>query len=73
MEVDSVVLDVIGDIANAGNQAAGARALHHAARELLAERFAGLAADGPRQAVAITAGPPLSVRVARQARSVGPG
>jgi hypothetical protein len=72
-EIDPVVLDVIADIARAGNEAAGARALHHAARELLAEQFAGLAADGPRQRVVIEPGPPLSVSVARTARSAGPG
>jgi ATP-dependent Clp protease ATP-binding subunit ClpC len=62
VEVDPVVLDVVADIARAGNDAAGARALHHAARELLAEQFATLAADGPRQRVVIEAGPPLDVR-----------
>ena len=43
--------------------AAGARALQHAARELLAESFAELAADGPPVQVTIDAGPPLAVRV----------
>ena len=72
-EIDPVVLDVVADIAKAGNEAAGARALHHAARELLAEHFAGLAADGPRRWVVIEPGPPLSVGVARKACSTGRG
>jgi hypothetical protein len=71
--IDPVVLDVIADIAKAGNEAAGARALHHAARELLAELFAGLTADGPRQRVVIEPGPPLTVSVTQKARSAGPG
>jgi ATP-dependent Clp protease ATP-binding subunit ClpC len=71
--IDPVVLDVIADIAKAGNEAAGARALHHASRELLAELFAGLTADGPRQRVVIEPGPPLTVSVTQKARSAGPG
>jgi hypothetical protein len=71
--IDPVVLDVIADIAKAGNEAAGARALHHAARELLAELFAGLTADGPRRRVVIEPGPPLTVSVTQEARSAGPG
>ena len=61
--VDPVVLDVVVDIAQQGNETAGARGLHHAAQELLAEHFAALAGDGPRQRVAVDAGPPLAVRV----------
>jgi hypothetical protein len=65
-EIDPVVLEVVEDIARDGG-GAGARALEHAARELLAERLAALAGDGPRLRVAIDAGPPLSVRaVARR-------
>ena len=54
-EVDPVVLDVVVDIAQQGNEAAGARGLHHAAQELLAERFAALAGDRPRQRVVVEA------------------
>ena len=38
--VDPVVVEVVEDIAETGGDAAGARALQHAARELLAESFA---------------------------------
>ena len=62
--VDPVVLDVVEDIAEASGDAAGARALQHAARELLAERFAELAGDGPPLRVTIEAGPPLTSRSA---------
>jgi hypothetical protein len=58
--VDPVVAEVVEDIARDGG-GAGARALHHAARELLAEQFAELAADGPPLRVTIDAGPPLAV------------
>ena len=57
--VDPVVIDVAEDIARDSGDAGGARALHHAARELLAESFAALAADGPPARVTIDAGPPL--------------
>jgi len=60
--IDPVVLDVVVDVAQQGNEAAGARGLHHAAQELLAERFAGIAGDAPRQRVVVEAGPPLAVR-----------
>lgn len=65
-EIDPVVLDVIEDIAN-DSGSTGARALHHAARELLAGRFADLADGGARLHVAIDAGPPLAVRAATSA------
>jgi len=63
------VLDVVVDVAQQGSEVAGARGLHHAAQELLAEHFAALAADGPRRRVVVEAGPPLTVRVAEGARS----
>ena len=66
-QADSVVVE---DTAGDGG-GSGARALHHAARELLAERFAELAADGLPLHVAIDAGPPLDVRVSEVARSAG--
>jgi ATP-dependent Clp protease ATP-binding subunit ClpC len=66
--VDPVVIEVVEDIAEDSGGAAGARALHHAARELLAEPFAGIAADGPPVRVTIDAGPPLTVRVSQAAR-----
>ena len=60
--IDPVVLDVVTDIAQQGNEAAGARGLHHAAQELLAEHFAGFAGDALPQRVVVEAGPPVSVR-----------
>jgi hypothetical protein len=66
-EVDPIVLDVIDDIARDGG-GFDARSLHHAARELLAERFADLTGDGARARVAIEAGPPLTVRAAPRTR-----
>jgi len=63
--IDTVVLEVTEDIAGDHGTAGGARALHHAARELLAESFGALAADGPRRRVEIVAGPPLEVRLTR--------
>jgi len=68
-EISPVVLDVVVDVAQQGSEVAGARGLHHAAQELLAEHFAALAADGPRRRVVVEAGPPLTVRVAEGARS----
>ncbi|MCY7303201.1 MAG: hypothetical protein LH654_09240, partial [Thermoleophilia bacterium] len=65
-EIDPIVLDVGEDIANDGG-GTGARALQHAARELLAEGFADLADDGAHLHVAIDAGPPLAVRAATNA------
>lgn len=59
--IDPIVLEVVEDIAN-DTGSAGARALQHAARELLAERFADLAGDSVRVRVAIDAGPPVAVR-----------
>jgi ATP-dependent Clp protease ATP-binding subunit ClpC len=61
--VDPIVVEVVKDIANDSGDAAGARALQHAARELLAACFAKLAADGPPVRVTVDAGPPLAVRV----------
>ena len=58
------MFEVVEDIAR-DSSGAGARALNHAARELLAESFA---ADGPRVRVAIDAGPPVTVRVTEAAR-----
>jgi hypothetical protein len=69
--VDPVVVEVVEDIARDSGDAAGARALQHAARELLAECFAGLAADGPPVQVTISAGPPLTVQVSEAARQRG--
>jgi hypothetical protein len=66
--LDPIVVEVVEDIAGDSGDAAGARALHHAARELLAECFAGIAADGPHVQVAIDAGPPLVVRITEGAR-----
>ena len=66
--VDPVVVEVVEDIAEASGDAAGARALHHAARELLAESFAEIAGDGPPVRVTVDAGPPLSVRISEAAR-----
>jgi AAA domain (Cdc48 subfamily) len=68
---DPVVVEVVEDIARDSGDAAGARGLQHAARELLAECFAGLAADGPPVQVTIHAGPPLAVRVSESARQRG--
>ena len=65
--VDPVVIEVVEDIARDGGSS-GARALHHAARELLAGHFAELAADGPPVRVTIDAGPPLTVRVSEVVR-----
>lgn len=65
-EIDPVVLEVVEDIAN-DSGGAGARALQHAARELLAERFADLAGDGAPLRVAIDAGPPAAVRAVTKA------
>jgi hypothetical protein len=70
-EIDPVVLDVVEDIARAGDEAAGARGLHHAARELLAQHFAAVAGDGPRRRVAIEAGPPLGVRAVEAGSHAG--
>ncbi len=69
--VDPVVVEVVEDIAHDSGDAAGARSLHHAARELLAESFAELAGDGPPEHVTIDAGPPLEVRVTESARRHG--
>src|SRR6185295_12831275 len=69
--VDPVVLEVVEDIARDSAAGTGGRALHHAARELLAEPFAALAGDGPPAAVTIDAGPPLEVRVSEPARRHG--
>lgn len=66
--VDPIVLEVAEDIVRDHGGAGGARALHHAARELLAEGFAALAADGPPTRVTIDAGPPVAVRIAAAAR-----
>jgi DNA polymerase III delta prime subunit len=64
--IDPIVTEVVEDIAR-DSGAAGARALHHAARELLAESFAAFAADGPLVRVAIDAGPPVAVRITKGA------
>ena len=64
---------MVGDIARAGDEGAGARGLHHAARELLGEHFGALAEDGPRRRVAIEAGPPLTVREVVKQRSTAAG
>ena len=66
--VDPVVVEVVEDIAAVSGDTAGARALQHATRELLAECFAELAADGPPLRVTIVAGPPLAVTVSEAAR-----
>ena len=55
-EVDEVLLDVIDDLADASG--AGARGLHHAARDLLAECIADVAGDHDGVAWSIVAGPP---------------
>ena len=62
--LESMVVRFAGD----SGDDAGARALHHAARELLAECFADMAADGPPVQVTIDAGPPLVVRISEGAR-----
>ncbi len=63
-KVDPVIVDVILDIA--ADSGLGARALTHAAGELLAEAFAAAAGEGVRGTVAVKPGPP--VRVTRRTR-----
>ena len=68
-EVDPVVVDVVLDIAgDLGTE--GLRGLQHAARELLAGAFGGVAGDGPRRRIVIDTGPPLAVRRVAAARRV---
>ena len=54
-EIESIVLDVVDDIARDGG-GRDARALYHAARELLAESFADLTGDHAPIRIAIEAG-----------------
>jgi hypothetical protein len=58
--VDPILADVLLDIA--GRSGLGARALHHAASELLGGAFASAAGDGVRGRVVIEPGPPIAVR-----------
>jgi hypothetical protein len=60
--VDPLLADVLLDIA--GRSRLGARALSHAAGELLGGAFAAAVRDGARGEVVIETGPPIAVRVA---------
>jgi hypothetical protein len=60
VDVDPILADVLLDIA--GRSGLGARALHHAASELLGGAFAAAAGDGLRGRVVIETGPPIAVR-----------
>jgi hypothetical protein len=55
-EVEEVILDVVLDLAEASG--AGARGLHHAARDLLAECLTDVAGDRDGTSWSIVAGPP---------------
>jgi AAA domain (Cdc48 subfamily) len=61
VEVDPILADVLLDIA--GRSGLGARALNHAAGELLGGPFAAAVANGVYGRVAIDTGPPIAVRV----------
>ena len=58
--VDPILAEVLLDIA--GRSGLGARALHHAASELLGSAFAAAASDGLSGRVVIETGPPIAVR-----------
>ncbi len=58
--VEALLADVLLDIA--GRSGLGARALHHAAGELLGSAFAEAVGRGVRGRIAIETGPPISVR-----------
>ena len=60
VDVDPILADVLLDIA--GRSGLGARALHHAASELLGGVFAAAAGDGLSGRVVIETGPPIAVR-----------
>jgi hypothetical protein len=60
VDVDPILADVLLDIA--GRSGLGARALHHAANELLGGAFAAAAGDGVSGRVVIETGPPIAVR-----------
>ncbi len=59
VDVDPILADVLLDIA--GRSGLGARALHHAASELLGSAFARAAGDGLSGRVVIETGPPITV------------
>ncbi len=58
--VDPILAEVLLDIA--GRSGLGARALHHAASELLGSAFAEAACGGLRGRIVIETGPPIAVR-----------
>ena len=60
VDVDPILAEVLLDIA--GRSGLGARALHHAASELLGSAFARAAGDGLSGRVVIETGPPIAVR-----------
>ena len=59
VDVDPILADVLLDIA--GRSGLGARALHHAASELLGSAFAAAAGDGLSGRIVIETGPPIAV------------
>ncbi|MEP6892239.1 MAG: AAA family ATPase [Gaiellaceae bacterium] len=59
-DIDPILADVLLDIA--GRSGLGARALHHAASELLGSAFAAAAGGGLSGRVVIETGPPITVR-----------
>ena len=58
--VDPILAEVLLDIA--GRSGLGARALHHAANELLGGAFAAAAGEGLSGRIVIETGPPIAVR-----------
>jgi ATP-dependent Clp protease ATP-binding subunit ClpA len=58
--VDPILAEVLLDIA--GRSGLGARALHHAASELLGGAFAAAAGEGVSGRIVIETGPPIAVR-----------
>lgn len=62
-EIDPIVIRVILDIA--GDNGLGARALYHAARDLLVDQLVEILATGLSGKILIEAGPPLTIRSAR--------
>ena len=59
VDVDPILADVLLDIA--GRSGLGARALHHAANELLGSAFAAAVGDGLSGRIVIETGPPIAV------------
>ena len=66
VDVDPIIADVLLDIA--GRSGLGARALQHAANELLGSAFAAAAGDGLSGRIVIETGPPIAVHA--YARSI---